>query len=585
MFVQSNIHLGSVHNKAGIDLVNEYPSITQYSLVIGCVTEPVPKYLQQAAILLLSLRWFGGRIADSAFILCTTGQLTKESESFFQKYGAKIVLVDRFCKEHGPSNKIRFLELSLLDEWDQILLLDCDTVIVQDPSEYLHTTGLSAKIADHPTVTSEQFQELFREYGLTFPTKKYSHDISREQCIHYFNSGVILLNSSWRDKFVNAWSHYNNSIISKWNKSELNNFYTDQASLTLAISATSIPLSPLATSMNLAVHLPASSYPEHFFDLDPYIIHYHGLFDENGYIKHTNLDQANRRIDTFNTLLRAEKMSKPALKPYPISTPQHRSLESNPKIVVGSGWWCDNTVSDWNIGSIDTKSIQFFYLWLNQIVRYLSPHKVIITDSHSPFKPDYAAFNLIQWVELDKNYGHANDIRTKKIITKYSGFTRSVLLGCLYAISCDADYYVYVEQDCLIKGDNFLNHAINESEHDILIGAETEEGAGLNGTTAAPMKQQSLMVVERSGMERLLSGLLGASWSDGEVSPEITMERQLQPLGTLSIPYGRSRPIDFNQPCFYAQHLTDDELTQFIQLEELTELWADLTNKYFFELL
>ena len=36
--------------------------------------------------------------------------------------------------------------------------------------------------------------------------------------------------------------------------------------------------------------------------------------DENGYLKQTPLEQANRRIDSFNSRLRAEKMSTPALE-------------------------------------------------------------------------------------------------------------------------------------------------------------------------------------------------------------------------------------------------------------------------------
>ena len=565
--------------------MNNHLSTPQNSLVIGCVTEPVPKYLQQASRLLLSLRWFGGKIADSPFILCTTGILSVETELFFKKYGAKIVLVDRFSQAHGPSNKIRFLELDLLDEWDQILLLDCDTVIVQDASEFLFTSGLSAKVADLATVTTAQFQDLFPEFGLTMPPEKYVHDISGEQCITYFNSGVILLNSAWREKFVNAWSYYNKSVIEKWETLSINKFYTDQASLTLAINAISIPLTPLPSAMNMAGHLPAQSYPDHFFEIDPIIIHYHGLFDENGYLKSTPLDQTNRRIDSFNSRLRAEKMSTPVLRPVPATMPRTTSAPNTPKIVVGSGWWCDNIESEWNIGCRATQGIPFFSLWLTQIVKYLSPHKIVITDSHSPLKPDYDAYDLIQWIELDKNYGHANDIRTGKIITKYSGFTRSVLQGCIYALNCDADYYVYIEQDCLIKGKNFLEYAIGKCSEDILIGQATLSGMGLHGEIAVPMKQQSLMIVKRNGMEKFLSGLLGADWSDGEVSPEITMERQLQPLGSVSIPYGRSRPIDFEQPCFYAQHFTTDELTQFIQIEGLENIWKQLSEKHYFELL
>ena len=99
------------------------------------------------------------------------------------------------------------------------------------------------------------------------------------------------------------------------------------------------------------------------------------------------------------------------------------------------------------------------------------------------------------------------------------------------------------------------------------------------------MKQQSLMIVKRSGMERFLTGLLQANWSDGEVSPEITMERQLQPLGTVQIPYGRSRPIDFSKSHFYAQHLSEDELDKFIEVADLSALYDNVASKPFYELL
>jgi hypothetical protein len=563
--------------------MNSIKATTQNDLVIGCVTEPVAKYLQQAARLLLSLRWFGGKIANAPFILCTTGELSTGTEAFFAKYGAQIILIDRFSEDHGPSNKLRFFELGLLDEYEHILLLDCDTIIVRDPSQFLETTGLSLKIADVPTVTTEELRELFLAFSLTIPAEKFEHDIRGGACMPYFNSGVILLNVTWREKFVSAWSHYNRLLIEKKESLNFNSFYTDQISLTLAINAISIPITPLPSTMNLAGHLLANRYPPRFFTIDPFIIHYHGLFDENGYITKTPLDQANRRIDSFNTRLRAQKMSSQA--PISISAPRPENMSPayTPKIVVGSGWWCDDNESAWDIGCKATRSIPFFSLWLTQVVKCLSPHRIIITDSHSPLKPDYKAYDLIQWVELDKNYGHANDIRIKMINTKYSGFTRSVLQGCLYALSCDADYYIYVEQDCLLKGENFLKLAVGNNEEDILIGQATKGGIGLGGKTAASMKQQSLMIIKKSAMERLITGLLEADWSDGEVSPEITMERQLKSLGTLAIPFGRSRPIDFDQPCFYAQHFTIDELNQFIQLEDLEDTWAQLTEKYFFE--
>jgi hypothetical protein len=53
--------------------------------------------------------------------------------------------------------------------------------------------------------------------------------------------------------------------------------------------------------------------------------------------------------------------------------------------------------------------------------------------------------------------------------------------------------------------------------------------------------------------------------TDGEPDPSETRAR-LCSRRDLGI-YGRSRPIDFSTPCFYAQHLTSDELTRFCELE------------------
>jgi hypothetical protein len=241
-------------------------------------------------------------------------------------------------------------------------------------------------------------------------------------------------------------------------------------------------------------------------------------------------------------------------------------MSNNPKVVVGSGWWCDNRSSEWAIGAPETRSLFFFYLWLRQVHCCLRPLRVVVTDSASPVKPDYQSDASVVWIELDCNYGHSNDLRTGRIKTKYSGFTRSVMNGAMYALCCNADFYVYVEQDCLLYGEDLLANAIGDATEDILVGPPTKNGVGLNGIPAAPMLQQSLMIVRRAALDRFIEGLVGSPWSDGEVSPEEIMARRLTPFGLLRIPFGRSRPIDFGLTHFYAQHLTETELSQILQL-------------------
>ena len=133
--------------------------------------------------------------------------------------------------------------------------------------------------------------------------------------------------------------------------------------------------------------------------------------------------------------------------------------EPSLKVIVGSGWWCDGSVHEWALGSRATRTPAFFFFFLQQVENCLTPSRIVVTDSSSPQKPEIKAHHRLQWVELDQNYGHANDLRSGKIQTKYCGFTRSVLNGAMYALCCDADCYVYVEQDCLLMGKDLLAHA------------------------------------------------------------------------------------------------------------------------------
>jgi hypothetical protein len=214
-----------------------------------------------------------------------------------------------------------------------------------------------------------------------------------------------------------------------------------------------------------------------------------------------------------------------------------------------------------------SKTAEFFGLWLHLVRRYIAPHHIVVVDNHSPLKPTEELRNSVTWIELDQNYGHPTDLQAHKIITKYCGFTRSVLLAAMYALCTDADLFCYVEQDCVVYGHDLIGHALAGREPTVMIGARTEGGVAIGGGRAGRMYQQSLMLVGRACLERFISGLTAGPESDGELSPECKLERDCAPFEVLGIPFGRSRPIDFSTSCFYAEHLTGEELRRFCALE------------------
>ena len=533
--------------------------------VFTCIAEPTNQLLEQSARLLMSLRWFGGSLAQARFVLGCTGPIPQQALKLFDDYQAEMIAVGRYDPAHGHSNKIALLGSSIFARHDIVVLLDCDTVLVQDPSRWLNRDVVGIKLADGPTVSLAELQAIFRHFKCSVPSARYHHELTGDACLAYCNSGVMIVPEKYRQQLASQWDYWNRQVLTAPETLRFNRLHTDQVSLALALENSGVPFAPLPAEMNMPAHFSAGAYPPAWQELDPVIIHYHRLSYPDGFLKPCALGQCTRRIESFNARLRAEVRPRFSISLAP-SQPTVVPQKGRPKVVVGSGWWCADSPHDWTIGSPATRSVAFFNIWYRQVLRCLKPECIVITDSASPVKPDYRSYPAVRWIELDRNYGHPNDLRTGRIRTNYSGFTRAVINGAMFALCCDADFYVYVEQDCLLKGEDFLSHAVGDAAEDILMGRVTEKGRGLGGTPAAPMPQQSLVIVRKVGLARFIDGIVSAPYTDGELSPEKIMHDRLAPIGFLRVPYGRSRPIDFERSHFYAQHLDADELQRFLSL-------------------
>ena len=538
------------------------------NVVFTCIAEPTKQFLEQSARLLMSLRWFGGSLAQARFVLGCTGPIPSEPLELFNTYRAEIITVERYDPSHGHSNKVALLGSSILAGHDIVVLLDCDTLLVQDPARWLNVDAVALKLADLPTVSLAELESIFRHLECPVPSPRYHHELTGDACIAYCNSGVMIVPEKYRQRLAGQWDYWNRQVLGLPETLSFNRFHTDQVGLALTLENTDVPFAPLPAEMNVPAHFSADSYPPAWQELDPIIVHYHRLSYPNGFLKPCALRQCTRRIDAFNSRLRAEMRPRLSILQKP-PQPGGATRKGYPKIVVGSGWWCADSPHDWTIGSPATRSVAFFDIWYWQLMRCLGPERIVITDSASPIKPDYLSYPGVHWIELDRNYGHPNDLRTGRIRTRYSGYTRAVINGAMYALCCDADFYVYVEQDCVLYGEDFLTHAVGNATEDILMGRVTEQGRGLGGRAAAAMPQQSLVVVRGAALPRFIEGIVNAPCTDGELSPELIMHDRLAPVGFLRVPYGRSRPIDFERGHFYVQHLDEDELRRFLSLIRL----------------
>lgn len=91
-------------------------------VVVGCVAENEPRSLDQALRLVQSVRWFGGELASGQVRVCVVGGVDPGFRQAFEAYGAEVRIV---------SEKQVFSEMC--EDGRELLLLDCDSVVVQDP--------------------------------------------------------------------------------------------------------------------------------------------------------------------------------------------------------------------------------------------------------------------------------------------------------------------------------------------------------------------------------------------------------------------------------------------------------------------
>lgn len=255
-----------------------------------------------------------------------------------------------------------------------------------------------------------------------------------------------------------------------------------------------------------------------------------------------------------------------------------------PSIVIGSGWWssdrdfADEFPGRKELGDTVIRSVPFFDLWLDSVRRAIGASEIVVVDSAAPLKPSAEKRAQVRWIELPFNARHATDH-----LGRWSGWTRSVLVSGAYAMASDCDYFVYVEQDCLLKGEGLVETCIAAMTADLMFGS----GDG----TPQPL-QQSLFVVRGSALPAFLANLSNLKCRDVDMAPEWKFvwasSKLLTSLASIGVfrfkpvrrlgfklaklaglfcylPFGsgRARPVPFDSPHFYFQHCTADELARY----------------------
>ena len=260
--------------------------------------------------------------------------------------------------------------------------------------------------------------------------------------------------------------------------------------------------------------------------------------------------------------------------------------------IIGSGWWCSEPDEDTRaerIGDDGIRSEGFHDLWYQSICQTSHPQKIIIIDSNSPITPPInKQDSRIEHLRLNTNAGHSTNHTGN-----FCGCMRAMILGIEYAAMCDTDYYVYVEQDALLKGSGIIEYCIDKMKTPYMFGA----GEGTPQPT-----QQSLFIIRRDGFDTFIQRLKSIKALDNKISPEEKFEiatltklrktaeylashkihwrqvslkewiyKEYRGYDQLPIGYGRQRPINFSDKYYYFQHGENIELERYFKETNTTD--------------
>jgi len=232
--------------------------------------------------------------------------------------------------------------------------------------------------------------------------------------------------------------------------------------------------------------------------------------------------------------------------------------------VIGTGWWCDGTGTHYNSkgnnSSDATRQREFFPIWYAHIMAYANPKTIILVDSNSPVKPDFSSFDGVQVVDMLRNFPIGDKTCRNPFRTDATAAARQMYVGAFYAYLTDVDYFIWVEQDCLIHGDNIIETALESM-------GDADMSAGRWDFQDYHM-ELSFLIMKASSVPHLFNSYLRSNRPKPEMKYWDVVHQDDVNFSWLPFGCGRMRPIDFTASHYYAQHLTDKEIEKFVEVLE-----------------
>jgi predicted O-methyltransferase YrrM len=266
----------------------------------SCVVDDDPVLVTQAAIWVSCLTKRQGVLPKDVFVHVTELQ-NGEFVNWLRGEGVNVVPIAPFDKRSPHSNKIQQLASFAACDYDQIVLMDCDTAWIGD--RVLPCGEPVAAVTVHETnPPAPVLAGIFAAAGLGEPewiASFFGEPEAGLTDINNCNGGLYIVRQDFVATLEREWRHWaewsldQSELFAAWA------FNTDQVSFALAMRAAGARVRQLDVVWNYPTNVPDGRAP----DVAPQILHYHRGLAVNGRIKTIGLPNVDASIASLNALI------------------------------------------------------------------------------------------------------------------------------------------------------------------------------------------------------------------------------------------------------------------------------------------
>ncbi|MBW3641789.1 MAG: hypothetical protein KY447_02630 [Actinobacteria bacterium] len=273
-------------------------------MLMSCVGENRPDWFRSMENLVLSVRRFGGSLAQVPFVVHVVGGADEGFVDAMRRLDAEVRVVEPVDRRRPSSNKLRMLELAReRDDFDVLLALDCDLVVIGDLAREVKRGALRAVPAGRDVTEADTWQRLYRALGVPEPAKDCVTTVSGQRTYPYFNSGVMFVPHDVCALLLEHWRRHLDWLLGP-GLAELGlpELRKDQIPLAAALATAGLHIDPLPINCNLTATASRVAAPYRHQWGPPFVLHYHKLIDDRGFLLPSPNTRINSLLDRFNRM-------------------------------------------------------------------------------------------------------------------------------------------------------------------------------------------------------------------------------------------------------------------------------------------